>query len=171
VATPQDVIKIASAYATEAYKESANNDSIFGKWYGANNQPWCAMFVSYCFNKAGAGALVAAGNPKGFASCTTAVNWFTNHNRIVDVSKAQPGDIVFFSWNGKKEYDHVGIVLSNDPKSKTLHTVEGNTIGPNGQGAQANGDGCYFRIRNYVNVTAVAHPNWPAVQAPASSAK
>jgi len=145
MATPQDVIKIASAYATEAYKEGKNNDSIFGKWYGLNNQPWCAMFVSYCFNKVGAGALVAAGNPKGFASCTTGVTWFNNHKRLVDVSKAQPGDIVFFSWTGKKEYDHVGIVISNDPKSKTLHTVEGNTIGPNGQGAQANGDGVFPR--------------------------
>jgi len=162
MATPQDVLRIASAYAKEAYKEGPNNDSIFGKWYGLNNQPWCAMFVSYVFFKAGAGSLVAAG-PKGFASCTTGVNWFDAHKRLVDVAHAQPGDIVFFSWNGRKEYDHVEIVVSNDPKSKTLHTIGGNTTGPSGQGAQANGDGVYARVRNYVNVTAVAHPNWAAV--------
>ncbi len=27
-------------------QEGANNDTKFGKWYGLNNQPWCAMFVS-----------------------------------------------------------------------------------------------------------------------------
>jgi hypothetical protein len=70
MATPQDVIKLASNYAVAHYKEGKNNDNIFGKWYGMNNVPWCAEFVSYCFNKVGAGALVAAGNPKGFASCT-----------------------------------------------------------------------------------------------------
>lgn len=170
MATPGDVIKIASAYAIEKYKEKPGNDTIFGAWYGLNHQPWCAMFVSFCFAKAGAGALVAAGNPKGFASCTTGVTWFQNHGRLVDVSKAQPGDIVFFSWNGKKEYDHVGIVLGNDPHTKTLKTVEGNTVGPNGEGSQVNGDGVYFRTRNYVNVTAVAHPNWAAV-APKPAAK
>lgn len=160
---PADVIKIASAYATEHYKEGKNNDSIFGKWYGLNNQPWCAMFVSYCFNKAGAGKLVAAGNPKGFASCTVAVRWFMNHKRIVSVKKAQPGDIVFMCFNGTKSFDHVGIVISNDPKNKVLHTVEGNTVNPSGTGTQVNGDGVYFKTRPYGYVTAVANPNWSAL--------
>jgi len=161
--TPSDVIKLASAYATEHYKEGRNNDNIFGKWYGMNNAPWCAMFVSYCFNKVGAGSLVAAGNSKGFASCTVAVNWFDNHKRLVATKSAQPGDIVFMSFNGRKEYDHVGIVISNDVKNKVLHTVEGNTVNPNGTGDQVNGDGVYFKTRPYGYITAVAHPHWEAL--------
>jgi hypothetical protein len=167
MATPADVIKLASAYATEHYKESANNDSIFGKWYGMNNAPWCAMFVSYCFNKVGAGALVAAGNPKGFASCTTGLRWFEGHKRLVPTRNAVAGDVVFFNFSGGKTPEHVGIVISNDPKNKVLHTVEGNTVNPNGKG-QANGDGVYFKTRPYGYVVGVAAPNWPAVAKPAA---
>ena len=25
------------------YTEGSNNDTTFGKWFGLNNQPWCAM--------------------------------------------------------------------------------------------------------------------------------
>jgi cell wall-associated NlpC family hydrolase len=160
--TPNDVIKLASAYATEHYKEGANNKNIFGAWFGADNQPWCAMFVSYVFHKVGAGALVAAGNPKGFASCTVGLRWFEGHKRLVNVKTAQAGDVVFFNFSGGKTPDHVGIVISNDPKSKVLHTVEGNTVNPNGAG-QANGDGVYFKSRPYRFVVAVARPNWSAV--------
>jgi hypothetical protein len=161
--TPQDVIKLASSYATAHYKEDARNDNVFGKWYGVNNIPWCAIFVSYVFNKTGAGALVAAGNPKGFASCTVAVRWFENHNRIVKAKDAQPGDIVFMCFNGTGAFDHVGICISNDPKNKVLHTVEGNTVNPNGTGDQVNGDGTYFKTRPYGYITAVANPNWAAL--------
>lgn len=162
--TPNDVIKLASNYAVAHYKEGRNNDNIFGKWYGMNNAPWCAMFVSYCFNATGAGALVAAGNSKGFASCTVAVRWFEGHKRLVNVKDAKPGDIVFMCFNGLKQYDHVGIVISNDPKSKVLHTVEGNTVNPNGTGDQVNGDGVYFKTRPYRFVTAVARPHWEALK-------
>jgi hypothetical protein len=68
------------------------------------------------------------------------------------------------AFNGRKEYDHVGIVISNDLKNKVLHTVEGNTVNPNGTGDQVNGDGVYFKTRPYGYVTAVAHPNWAALK-------
>jgi len=162
MATPLDVIKIGTQYADAHYKEGKNNDNVFGKWYGMNNVPWCAMFVSYCYNKAGAPTLVAATTSKGFASCTAAVNWFKAHKHLVNAKDAKPGDIVFMAFNGKKEYDHVGIVISNDPKNKVMHTVEGNTVNPNGTGDQVNGDGVYYKTRPYGYITAVAHPAWPA---------
>jgi len=34
------------------YQESANNNTKYGKWYGLNNNPWCAMFVSWVFDQA-----------------------------------------------------------------------------------------------------------------------
>ena len=63
------VLGVAKKYVDQAYKEGENNDTIFGKWFGLNHQPWCAMFVSYCFNEAGLVNLVAAQGPKGFAAC------------------------------------------------------------------------------------------------------
>ena len=54
------VLAAARKYAEEGYTEGPNNDTIFGKRYGMNNQPWCAMFVSGCFDDAGLVHLVAA---------------------------------------------------------------------------------------------------------------
>ncbi len=34
------------------YQEGKNNNTKYGKWYGLNNNPWCAMFVSWCFEQA-----------------------------------------------------------------------------------------------------------------------
>lgn len=156
----EKVIKLATKFADTSYKEGKGNDSLFGKWYGANGVAWCAMFVSYCFNKAGAGSLVSAQTKKGFASCTAAVLWFKKAKRLVAPAKAKPGDIVFMCFTGRKTFDHVGIVISNDVKAKVLHTVEGNTVNPNGLGDQVNGDGVYYKTRPYRYVTAVACPDW-----------
>lgn len=170
--TPAKVIALAAEFGNAHYKEGKNNDSVFGKWYGMNYAPWCAMFVSYCFSKAGAGSLVAASTPKGFASCTAAVTWFTKRKRIVPVAKANPGDVVFMNFHGGKAADHVGIVQSVDRKAKVLHCIEGNTVNPNGTGDQVNGDGVYFKTRPFRYIVAVARPDWAslAVAAPVKAA-
>lgn len=56
------------------YKEGKNNDTKYGNWYGLKNQPWCAMFVSWCANQAGIPANII---PK-FASCTQGFKLFGN---------------------------------------------------------------------------------------------
>jgi len=153
------VLDIAKKYVQQGYKESPNNDSIFGAWYGENHQSWCAMFVSYCFNQAGAGALIAGiQSPKGFAYCPTAVNHFTITHQLVPVASAQAGDIVFFNWEGQKQAEHVGLVVSNDTQHRVLTTYEGNTGAPGVN--QSNGDGCYQKQRQYSFVVAVARPKW-----------
>ncbi len=59
------------------YKEGPNNNTMYGKWFGLNNQPWCAIFVSWCFDQAGLVSKVAAQTKKGFASCDAGLKWFT----------------------------------------------------------------------------------------------
>ena len=155
----KEVLAVATAYADQQYKEKANNDNQFGVWYGINNIPWCAIFVSYCFNHANAGAVVAnVQTPKGFHSCTQAVKHYRNNNQIITPDKAEPGDIVFMDFTGSGEYNHVGICISNN--GKQLKTVEGNTVNPNGKGDQVNGDGVYYKTRQYKYITAVARPSW-----------
>jgi hypothetical protein len=34
------------------YKEIGDNSTMYGKWYGLVRQPWCAIFVSWCYNQA-----------------------------------------------------------------------------------------------------------------------
>ena len=136
------------------YQETGNNDTTFGKWYGLNNQPWCAMFISWCYAEAGLSASVAAQTKKGFASCDAGLKWFAKNNKLVTVGNAQVGDIAFFQFDEDAQPDHVGIVVKNDGK-KFIWCVEGNTAGDN-KGSQANGDGVYLKKRAYYFVMAVA---------------
>jgi hypothetical protein len=175
------VLAAAKKYADEKYTEGTNNDTIFGKRYGMNHQPWCAMFVSGCFDDAGLVHLVAASTKKGFASCDAGAQWFAKNKRIVPIGQAQAGDVVFFNFDKTPtDTEHVGIVISND--GKNLITYEGNTSGDT-KGSQANGDGVFKKKRPYSLVMSVARPDWDAtpkaaepvkkaaVKAPAKKAK
>jgi cell wall-associated NlpC family hydrolase len=149
-----DVVAIAKSQL--GYKEGTNNDTMYGKWYGLNYQPWCAMFVSWCFDQAGQVKLVAASSKKGFASCDAGLKWFIKYDHTVPVGKAQAGDIAFFQFDADAQADHVGIVVKNDGK-KYLWCVEGNTAGDNA-GSQSNGDGVYLKKRPYSLIMGVARP-------------
>lgn len=151
------MIVIDTAKSQIGYQETGNNDTKYGKWYGLNNQPWCAMFVSWCFNEAKLSHLIEAQTKKGFASCDAGLKWFAKKGKIVPVGQAQTGDIVFFQFDTDAQADHVGIVVKNDGK-KYLWCIEGNTSGDT-KGSQSNGDGVYLKKRAYSLVMGVARPN------------
>jgi cell wall-associated NlpC family hydrolase len=138
------------------YRETGNNDTIFGKWYGLNNNPWCAMFVSWCYDQAGLVSKIAAQTKKGFASCDAGLKWFTKKNKIVPVGQAQAGDLVFFQFDKDAQADHVGICASNDGKG-FLMVYEGNTSSDS-KGSQSNGDGVFLKKRSYSLIMGVARP-------------
>lgn len=113
---------VAKAASQIGYKESpaGSNNTKYGRWYGMNYEPWCAMFVSWCANEIGESKAVGK-----FAYCPYWVGWFKKNGTWLDRSaKPQPGDIIFFS-NGKRAC-HVGVVeerLGTD----YVRTIEGNT--------------------------------------------
>ena len=150
------VVEIAKAEIGYA-EEGNSNDTKYGKWYGLNNNPWCAMFVSWCFDRAGLSKKIAALNAKGFASCAAGLKWFTDKNKIIPIGQAQAGDIVFFQFDTDAEPDHVGIVKWNNTALKYLQVIEGNTSSGS-KGSQANGDGVYLRKRSYSLVMGVVRP-------------
>jgi hypothetical protein len=139
------------------YEETGDNNTKYGQWYGLNNQPWCAIFVSWCYDQAGLVGKVAAQNKKGFASCDAGLKWFTKHNKLVSIGDAQEGDIVFFQFDTDAEPDHVGIVAKNMKRIQALRTIEGNTS-PSNKGSQSNGGGVYEKKRSYATVMAVVRP-------------
>lgn len=105
------------------YREGPNNDTIFGDWYGLPNEPWCAMFVSYCANEVG----IPEDIIKKFASCTAGFNWFNEQGRAVRANiEPNVGDIIFFVWSNPEEPtpDHVGIV--EKVENGRVYTIEGN---------------------------------------------
>jgi cell wall-associated NlpC family hydrolase len=139
------------------YTEKNDNETKYGAWYGVNKQPWCAIFVSWCYDKTGLVDKVAAQSKKGFASCDAGLKWFAKKNKIVPVGEAKEGDIVFFQFDNDAQPDHVGIVEKNMKRLKALKTIEGNTS-PNNKGSQSNGGGVYQKKRSYATVMAVARP-------------
>jgi hypothetical protein len=110
------------------YQESppGTNGSMFGAWYGLNFEPWCAMFVSYCFEH------VAHGSPTFIAGvCYAYVPFIVDdaingRNGLNAVDDPIPGDLVCYDWGGDGGlYDHVGIFEAGDPFG--FDAIEGNT--------------------------------------------
>jgi hypothetical protein len=152
-----DVTKLlALCEADLGYQETGNNDTKFGKWYGLNNQPWCAMAASKMYFDAGAISSVA-NTKKGFASCDAWLKYLTKNNQIVPLGQAKAGDIVFFQFDEDAQPDHVGIVQKHHKARKFVMVYEGNTS-PNTKGSQSNGDGFYLKKRTYATIMAVARP-------------
>ncbi len=86
------------------------------------NQPWCAIFVSWCADQAG---FIQSGIIPKYESCSIGVSWFESKNQFHREGTGytpQPGDIVFFGPSGGT---HTGIVISAD--ANNIHTIEGNT--------------------------------------------
>lgn len=152
-----DTVKLlALCEASVGYTEGTNNNTTFGKWFGLNNQPWCAMSASKMYFDAGAIATVA-GTKKGYASCDLWLKYLTRNNQLVPIGQAQAGDLVFFQFDEDSLPDHVGIVQKHSKRLKTLYVYEGNTSSGK-SGSQSNGDGYYLRKRGYDTIMAIARP-------------
>lgn len=106
-----------------------SNRTQFGRWFGADGEPWCAMFLSYCF-KVGAGVVLCGGfagagvAANGCAYVPTLESWLRETGQLLDGPPA-PGDIAIFNWDGGPP-DHAGIVESV-PGVGRFVSIEGNS--------------------------------------------
>jgi hypothetical protein len=130
----EDVIKVALSQV--GLKEGPRNDTPFGKAYGANvgqdwnHQPWCAMFLSWCFAESGHPLPeMQAPGFSGFASAAIGRTYANANGWIVGFPA--PGDLAFFDSNGDQRIDHVGIVIAVNP-DQTFSCIEGNAGTPQG---------------------------------------
>lgn len=129
-------LKVALGEAAKRITESpaGSNNSPYGRWYGANYLPWCAMFVSYCFSK--------AGDRKGRRSALA--YWFEYEARVHAhglsiTTSPEPGDIVVYHHR----QGHVGI-FRRWISPGHFETVEGNT---SAGASQDNGGAVLIRQR------------------------
>jgi hypothetical protein len=149
------VLKYARKFADEKYKEGANNDTTFGTWVGAPNQPWCMAFVTWCMSAGKALNLVIK-----TAGCEAMEAWAVKNKMTVPVNQIQAGDILLFDFHAAGKSVHTGFALGAvDSKTKLIPTVEGNTCGDNA-GSQANGDGVYYKHRTLASVRCVVRPKY-----------
>lgn len=121
-----DIIGVAKTQT--GYTEGRNNNTVFGAWFGCNYQPWCAMFVSWCANKANISTSIV---PR-LASADR--SWYKNNGCYQKSAYRggdyipKKGDIIFFSWSGRDYADHVGMVTGTRTSNGTRYvmTIEGN---------------------------------------------
>lgn len=143
------IIQVAEAEIGYTEIPANSNKTKYGKWFGYDGVAWCAIFVSWCYDKAGY-PLGNIGYLKGYAGCQSGVAFFTKTKRIT--TNPVEGDIVFFDWNGDGRFDHTGIFVKWIDKT-TFETIEGNTSLTN----QSNGGEVMRRKRKLKNVL-FAHP-------------
>jgi hypothetical protein len=147
------VVKYARGEADAKIKEGVNNDNKYGRWFNGgslNNQPWCMMFVMWCFSCARAKDLILQ-----TAGCEALEAWAVKNKLTVPVAQVQAGDVLLFDFHKEGKSVHTGIAIGGvDSKTKLIPTVEGNTAADNA-GSQANGDGVYYKHRTMESVRAV----------------
>lgn len=109
-----DIVEIAKTQV--GFREGPHNDTKYGTWYGLPNQPWCAMFVSWCARQAGV--------PKDILrNCAIAApddGYFSIPYYDGADYTPQTGDLFF-----TKTFSHVGLVYYVD--GEYCYTIEGNT--------------------------------------------
>lgn len=102
------------------YQSPSLNWSMFNQWYHMYGA-WCAMTVSYCFDKSGYKGFHYSYVPAIYDDARAG----RNHLKIVNTP--QVGDLVLVNWPGER-LAHVGI-LRTLPTNAYLTYVSGNTNG------------------------------------------
>ena len=135
---------VAKARSQVGVVEKPVNKTIYGAFTGHDGQAWCGSFVMWCAHEiAFKGMPNCVYTPAGAEAFKGQGRW-ANH----ETAKPQPGDIAFFSFDGKG-IEHVGIVV-RDNGDGTITTCEGNTS-PDTKptGSQANGGEVALKTRAY----------------------
>lgn len=101
------------------YAERPGNRTKYGRWYGLDGGPWCAIWVSWVADQAGATDIIPrhAYTPAGAA-------WFEARGRYFRTPKR--GDIVFYRFPSMNRISHVGIVETVHSDG-SITAIEGNT--------------------------------------------
>ena len=172
MATAQDVLKIAAGEIGYSRWADPEKGTKYGRWYaqhtkqawyGNNGVAYCAMFVSWVFNKAGMKPVGGFG-----AYCPLMLNQARAAGKVISKKNARAGDIVFFDWDGGV-VDHVGIVEKN--LGTHLQTIEGNTS-TGSAGSQDNGGKVARRTRAWSVISAIVRPDYSgAVKTAAQTAQ
>lgn len=163
MASANDVLSVARGEIGYSRWNDSQAGTKYGRWYaqltgvsyyGQSGVPFCAMFASWVFNKAGAtcSGLPGAYTPTMWAAAKRSGSALSNKKNC------QPGDIVYFNWDGGV-VDHVGIIEKNNGSYVT--TIEGNTN--NGQVAR--------RTRAWSVIEGCVRPNYSSSSSTNSSTK
>lgn len=102
------------------YREGADNNNKYGAEYGLNGQPWCVIFLWWCFKHSGCAELFPV-----TAHCDGVRDYAVKNGRWLNAPcTLQPGDIVIWDCNSDGSGDHAGI--AETVEGGTFTSIEGN---------------------------------------------
>lgn len=149
--TAAAVLDVARSQLGTRESPPGSNRTPYGAVYGLDGQPWCQIFVWWCFRRADAGHLL----PKG-AYTPAVARWYRDRGQWG--STPRPGALAYFRFPGLGRISHVGIV-ETVPGDGSVITIEGNTSAGT-SGSQRDGDGVWRRRRR-AYIAGYAHPAYP----------
>ena len=128
-----DIIAIAKSQV--GYTEDETG-TVYGAWYTKQTNssydfttaPWCAMFISWCANKAGIGSDIIPTTSLSKYSASV----FKNNGLWKNPTGYTPqaGDLIYFVYGDSDEINHMGLVIEVNDKKVTV--CEGNKTSLNG---------------------------------------
>lgn len=130
------------------------NTEYYGMEVSGGNYPWCCVFQWWLFRHGGLGELFYGGEKT--ASCTALYRFYQKQGQAVEKKEIQPGDLVFFVFDGGKSggMNHIGICEGVEPGY--VVTIEGNTGSD-----EANGGTVARKKRALKYVGGAARPAYP----------
>lgn len=152
----ETVIEVARGELGVTEMPPGSNRVKYWDEYGAGwqGQPWCVVFLWWCFQHAGEGMAFFGGGKT--ASCGTLLRWYSAQGQTVAKNDIQPGDIVILNFSGTSETQHCGLVVDT-LKMGYIQTIEGNT---SQSGSQSNGGQVCLKTRNLSQVVGVCRPKY-----------
>jgi hypothetical protein len=129
-------------------RETAPNVCKYSQWYGMAGQPWCAMFVAWCYVRAGDRTAFKRGERWSYVFHVSAAARRGIYG-LSTTRNPRPGDVVVFGAPGFPE-GHIGLFETwVDRRVGTFRTIEGNTGNEVGRRARSTRDVVAFvRIRD-----------------------
>ena len=115
------VYEVAKSQLGTEESPSGSNRVKYSDWYGMVG-PWCAMFCSWCSDKAG-GKFHYAYTPYVVRDARAGVNAM----RVVDAADVRQGDFVLYDWERNGVADHIGVFEGWVAKGRSFNAIEGNT--------------------------------------------
>jgi len=118
-------LKVAKGEIGTNEHPDGSDKTKYGEWYEVNGVFWCAIFVSWCFNKAGSEVFKPG---KRHSYVPTILTLAINRERGLDqIRHPEPGDLVLYQLDDDTNADHIGIFEEWEEAGSTFKTIEGNT--------------------------------------------
>lgn len=150
---PLRVRALAEAILHLGSKERTGHNDIFWTDWWHLQGPWCAMYASWCYLKAGSKTF-SRGNRYAYCPYIVA-DARAGRNHLTVVTFPAPGDLVLYDWDKDGVADHVGLFENwiAGGEGTEFHAIEGNTA----VGNDSNGGEVLRRTRKRNQVQVFAH--------------